>query len=111
MKVILRTIQNTLIRFVFKTLNSKEDALAHYDLFRAKASINKDDIQFTEIKSPSDCATKCDTSIKIACKSFNYCPNSNICYLSERHFDDGSLTTTTSSSNDLACDHYSSYFF
>ena len=89
----------------------KEDALAHYERFPAQASINKNDIQFTEIKTPSDCASKCDTSIKIACKSFNFCPTSNTCYLSERHFDDGSQTTTTNAN--LECDHYSSeqYFF
>ena len=84
----------------------KEDALAHYNVFRTKASINKNDLQFTEIKSPSDCASKCDTTTKITCKSFNYCPNLNTCYLSDRHFDDGSQSS--SSDANLACDHYSS---
>jgi hypothetical protein len=82
--------------------------LAHYDLFRVKATINKNDIKFADIKSPSDCASKCDGALTITCKSFNYCPNENTCYLSERHLDDGSQTSTTTSTTELACDHYSS---
>ena len=82
--------------------------MAHYNKFSAKASINKKDLVFTDVTTPSACASYCDYTVKLTCKSFNYCPNSNLCYLSERHFDDGSLTQD---SVDLSCDHYSSKFF
>lgn len=86
-------------------MNYLEDALIHYNNFRTKASINPKDKKFTSINTPSECAEKCDNELKINCKSFNFCPNTKECYLSEKHFIDASGST----SSDLVCDHYSSY--
>ncbi len=81
-----------------------EDSLIHYSLFPTSASINEKDKKFENINSASDCASKCDNEIGIHCRSFNYCPNENKCYLSERHLVDGN----EQSGNNLACNHYSS---
>ncbi|CAF0710186.1 unnamed protein product [Brachionus calyciflorus] len=81
----------------------EKDSLIHYNIFRTKASINPKDKKFQNIQTPSECADKCDNELNINCKSFNFCPNTKECYLSERHLVDGS----SSSNGDLVCDHYS----
>ena len=82
--------------------------MAHYTLFRSKATVNDNDVNYKPVQNPSECASRCDNELSIHCRSFNYCPTINACYLSDRHLDDGSQTSTTSSSNSLYCDHYSS---
>ena len=71
----------------------------------SKASVNPKDKNFPA-NSPSECATKCDKEIDIHCRSFNYCPDSNRCYLSTNHLLDGSEAGTS----DLICSHYSSIY-
>lgn len=78
--------------------------MAHYNFFKAKATINLNDKKINTIQSPSECASKCDNELDIHCRSFNYCPNTKECYLSEKHVVDGSIE----SSSNLLCDHYSS---
>lgn len=87
------------LKFIFE-----EDALFHYIQFDGKAIINKNDKKIESISTSSECASKCDNTKDIQCKSFNYCPNSKYCFLSERHLIDGSEADTS----DLICDHYSS---
>ena len=82
-----------------------EDALFHYIQFDGKAVINKNDKKIESITTPTDCASQCDKSKDIQCKSFNYCPNSMYCYLSQRHLVEG---TPVDSATDLVCEHYSS---
>lgn len=81
--------------------------MIHYNRFQTKATINPKDKKISKIESPSDCAEKCDNELKINCKSFNYCPNSKECYLSDRHLVDG----FEAGNGNLACDHYSSKLF
>jgi len=80
--------------------------LIHYDRFPARTEIDPKDILYSGIRSPSDCATKCDNELKINCRSFNYCRNENACYLSERHSPD--ILNSGSTTTDLTCAHYSS---
>ncbi|RNA21589.1 antigen B membrane, partial [Brachionus plicatilis] len=81
----------------------EKDALSHYSFFNIKASINPDDKKIDPVQSSSECASKCDNELDIHCRSFNYCPNTKECYLSERHLVDGTIDGSTS----LVCDHYS----
>lgn len=81
--------------------------MAHYSFFKTKAIINPNDKKINMVQSSSDCASKCDNEVDIHCRSFNFCPNTKECFLSERHVIDGSIQ----SSSNLFCDHYSSYFF
>jgi len=81
----------------------KEDSLSHY-YQPLQVAINKDDKLVEKVASASECATKCDKETgDFHCRSFNFCPNSNQCYLSNSHL---SLSTVTQ--DDLVCFHYSS---
>jgi hypothetical protein len=98
------------LQFLTFSNNSKfllfiEDDLAHYSYFPSKASINKNDLQYMKVDTAEQCAGKCDAEKQIHCRSFNFCPGSNLCYLSEKHTIDASSGDSTS---DLVCDHYSS---
>ena len=75
----------------------------HYREFPAKASVNPKDKRI-QVNSPSECARKCDQDTNIHCRSFNFCPDSNVCYLSTRHVVDASQSDNTN----LVCTHYSS---
>jgi hypothetical protein len=86
-------------------LKKKEDALAHYNYFPSKATVNNKDLQFAQVDTADECAGKCDLEKSIHCRSFNFCPTSNQCFLSEKHIVDAS---SGDSSSDLVCDHYSS---
>ena len=91
----------------------EKDALFHYTEYPSKSSINKNDLSFNNVASPSECAQKCDQSVdKIHCRSFNYCPESQKCYLSDKHV----IDSIENLDQDLICTHYSSknndlYFF
>lgn len=76
----------------------------HYLQFPGKTLLNKEDTKIEAINTPSECASKCDNAKDLQCRSFNYCPNSKYCFLSEKHLVEGSAANT----NDLLCDHYSS---
>ena len=76
----------------------------HYTEFASKAAVNRKDKKVTGISTASDCAAICDKETNVHCRSFNFCPGTNECYLSETHLVDG----TELSSNDLVCTHYSS---
>jgi hypothetical protein len=78
--------------------------LAHYNFFPSKAAVNKNDLKYADVKSADECAAKCDGEKQLHCRSFNFCPSNNLCYLSTTHLVDGSTGTTT----DLVCNHYSS---
>ena len=80
----------------------------HYVQLDGKSIINKNDKKIESIATPSDCASQCDKSNGIQCKSFNYCPNSKYCYLSENHLDE---STPVNPATDLVCEHYSSELF
>ena len=67
--------------------------------------MNKKDLQLLNVDTPSQCATKCDNQLKIHCRSFNFCPESKACYLSETHSIDGLAEGQT---DNLECTHYSS---
>lgn len=87
-----------MFRFFFK-----EDNLFQYTEFPGKATVNKKDKMY-QAMSPQECAKKCDNEIDLHCRSFNYCPDKNSCFLSETHLLDASEASTT----DLICTHYSS---
>ena len=83
----------------------EKDSLFHYTVYPSKSSVNKNDLSFANIRSPSECATKCDAQTdSLHCRSFNYCPESKICYLSNKHL----IDSIDSLSQDLFCTHYSS---
>ena len=105
-----------------------EDPLFHYEVFRTKVTVNPNDQKYEPIKEAKDCAAKCDNELSIHCRSFNFCPKSNQCYLSDRHLGnvffyelfnlreclifffvlaDGTETISENGAN-LVCDHYSS---
>jgi hypothetical protein len=82
----------------------KEDSLFHY-YQPLQVAINKDDKLVENVPSASECATKCDKqSGNLHCRSFNFCPDSNQCYLSNSH-----LSLSSPSQDELVCFHYSSY--
>lgn len=89
-------------------LKNIENSLYHYTKFPSKQLTDPNDINFDMINDPADCAKKCDSEVKIQCRSFNYCPDLKKCYLSKNHIAD-SLENTNPDSN-LACDHYSRDF-
>ena len=62
-----------------------EDPLFHYEVFRTKVTVNPNDLKYEPVKEAKDCAAKCDNELSIHCRSFNFCPKSNLCYLSDRH--------------------------
>lgn len=80
----------------------EKDSLFHYTEFPAKATINLNDKNI-KVESPGECARKCDQETSIHCRSFNFCPSNNKCYLSNNHIVDGSQ----SENSDLICTHYS----
>lgn len=75
----------------------------HYNEFPTKSYISKKDLKIVDVKSASDCASECDNQKKIHCRSFNFCPELNTCFLSENHVisvsEDGLI-------EDLVCSHY-----
>jgi hypothetical protein len=77
--------------------------LYHYDPIPQKALLSSKDKKIVNVNSANDCATYCDNELNIHCKSFNYCPDSNLCYLSETH-----LVNCNELSSSIFCDHYSS---
>ena len=78
----------------------------HYEKFSARTNINKKDLSYSEVDSASDCAKKCDKESSLECRSFNYCPDSNKCFLSSNHMTKGAESDVS----DLLCSHYSSNF-
>ena len=77
----------------------------HYSQFPSQSSVNPNDLVYEPVESAIDCASKCDNQVdKLHCRSFNYCPDSKKCCLSDRHLIDSSETI----SQDLVCTHYSS---
>ena len=85
----------------------EKDTLFHYVEYPSKSSVNKNDLSYGNVGSPSECASKCDAQTdKLHCRSFNYCPESKTCYLSEKHLIDSIETLN----EDLVCTHYSSSF-
>ncbi|CAF0773656.1 unnamed protein product [Brachionus calyciflorus] len=81
----------------------EKDSLYHYNEYPTKSFINKNDKQLEKVKSPSECASFCDNEKSIHCRSFNYCPDQGLCYLSERHVISDS---EQGFSSDLLCSHY-----
>jgi hypothetical protein len=105
MKVNLRLILKNLFEKFLKLGNYLQgDALSHYTRFAITTKPDSKDLKYTGVKDSKECATKCDGENKIQCKSFNFCPNNNVCYLSANHLIDSS----DSNADDLTCDHYSS---
>ena len=85
----------------------KEDPLFHYNPIPIKVSINSKDKKVSNVNTINECASKCDNEDSIQCRSFNYCPDSNVCYLSQTHLVGGNGTSPMSNAN-IMCDHYSS---
>lgn len=75
----------------------------HYNEYPTKSYIDKKDLKVENIKTASDCASKCDNQRDIHCRSFNFCPELSLCFLSENHVlsdsEDGFI-------DDLVCSHY-----
>ncbi len=83
----------------------EKDSLFHYTEYPSKSAINKNDLSFSNVASPSECASKCDSQVdKLHCRSFNYCPDSKTCYLSDKHVIDSASILN----QDLVCTHFSS---
>lgn len=82
--------------------------MLHYQRLFVTVTVSPKDKKYTEVKSASECANKCDNEKNLQCKSFNYCRNESVCYLSENHLFDS--TASTGSVESLICDHYSSEF-
>lgn len=82
----------------------EQDALFHYTQFPLRSTVNSKDKKYKDVKSASECAIKCNNEEKIHCRSFNFCPGTDVCYLSETHLLDSS---EGESSGDLVCTHYS----
>jgi hypothetical protein len=71
--------------------------------------VNKKDKNFDKISNAGDCAMKCDGETGIHCRSFNYCPGLQTCYISDKHNVDGADTPVNINSTDgLYCSHYKS---
>ena len=82
-----------------------EDPLIHYTQFPLLSTVNSKDKKYKNIKSASECAIKCNNEEKLHCRSFNFCPGQDVCYLSETHLLD---STPGEATGDLVCTHYSS---
>ncbi|KFM61752.1 hypothetical protein X975_08079, partial [Stegodyphus mimosarum] len=94
---------------------SKKSTCVHYaarfsaDYYDMGFSLLDDDSDKRTELTLEDCARICSEELKSTCKSFNYCPASNIgtdssCSLSSKMLTDKSVTTTSMA--DKNCHHY-----
>lgn len=89
-------------------MDNIEDSLFNYVQFPGQSAVNKkEDLEYSQVNDPTECAAKCNNELKIHCRSFNYCPNNKACYLSTKH----SVDSLSSGLNeDFVCTHYSSKY-
>lgn len=84
-------------------MSSKILLLAEFTKFPTPVKNLGSDALFANLKSADECANACLSINRFPCNSFDYCSETNKCYLSRQHVSTGNAPSVNNS-----CQHYSS---